>query len=313
MPGLVFVDALKAVVVELTKIEAERKLVAGWRLRQDELVGKRSHELGCFRCSSGDARGEPCLWRDGDLGASRGYCREDPVSSVLNRGSYDGCGGTEGEPAGLLSLITDVGGVDVASGPHQPWADCGDAYAFVAEFGVQALGEADQGEFTGDVGQKVWDGDFTSDGGDVDDGGGAIVRDTEHVRKHSLRGVESSEEVGGHGATVGGEGLVLDRADLDDAGVVDQDIDAAEVGDGVVDEVFGLSGIGEIGGDEEDSFRGADGATVEQGIAGGDEFIDVAGREDETTASASKAFGQAEAEATGAASDKYHIISVKTA
>jgi hypothetical protein len=50
----------------------------------------------------------------------------------------------------------------------------------------------------------------------------------------------------------GGDGLVFDGADLDDAGVVDEDVDATEVGDGVFDEIGGLGGVGEVGGDEED-------------------------------------------------------------
>jgi hypothetical protein len=78
------------------------------------------------------------------------------------------------------------------------------------------------------------------------------VRDAEHVRKRGLGGVECGEEVGGHGSAVGGERLVLDGPDFDDAGVVDEDVDAAEVGDGVIDEVFSLFGVGEVGGNQED-------------------------------------------------------------
>lgn len=40
MLGLDFVDSLKAVVVELAEIEAQRQLIAGRRLRKDILVGK---------------------------------------------------------------------------------------------------------------------------------------------------------------------------------------------------------------------------------------------------------------------------------
>ena len=60
----------------------------------------------------------------------------------------------------------------------------------------------------------------------------------EQVGERGVGGVEGGEEVGGHGAAVGGEGLVFDGADLDDAGVVDEDVDAAEVADGVVDEAW---------------------------------------------------------------------------
>jgi MerR family transcriptional regulator/heat shock protein HspR len=203
--------------------------------------------------------------------------------------------------------------VDVRSGAHEPGTDGGDADAFVAKLCVKALGEADESELAGNVGQKVGNGDFTSDGGDVNDGGGAIVRNTEHVGKRRLCGVEGGEEVGGHGATVGGEGLVFDGADLDDAGVVDEDVDATEVGDGVIDEIFGLGGVGEVGGDEKDRLGGADSVAFEQGVAGGDELVDVAGGEDEATAAAAKAFGEGEAESARAAGDKNDFIFVSTA
>jgi hypothetical protein len=117
-------------------------------------------------------------------------------------------------------------------------------------------------------------------------------------------GVEGGEEVGGHGAAIGGDGLVFDGADFDDAGVVDEDVDAAEVADGVVDEHDGLGGVGEVGGDEKDVVGGLDGSAIEEGVAGGDEFFYVAGVEDEPGPGAAVAFGESEAEAAGAAGDQ---------
>ena len=67
-----------------------------------------------------------------------------------------------------------------------------------------------------------------------------------------MDGVEGSEEVGVHGAAVGFERLVLDGTNFDDAGVVDEDVDAAEVVDGVIDEIDGLVVVGEVDGDDED-------------------------------------------------------------
>ncbi len=174
-------------------------------------------------------------------------------------------------------------GVGFASGAHEAGADGGDADAFVAEFGVEAFGEADESEFAGDVGEHVGHGEFAADAGDVDDGcvfvAGVAV---EQVGKRGVGGVEGGEEVGGHGSAIGGDGLVFDGADFDDAGVVDEDVDAAEVADGVIDEHGGLGGVGEVGGDEEDVVGGLDGSAVEEGVAGGDEFFEVAGGEDES-------------------------------
>ena len=150
-----------------------------------------------------------------------------------------------------------------AAGAHEAGADGGDADAFVAQFGVEALGEADEGEFAGDVGEHVGHGELAANAGDVDDGGVAVAgRVLEQVRERGVGGVERGEEVGGHGAAIGVEGLVFDGADFDDAGVVDEDVDAAEVGDGVVDERGGLGGVGEVGGDEEEVFGAGGGVAA---------------------------------------------------
>ena len=177
--------------------------------------------------------------------------------------------GGEVEPALLFFGLAGEVGVGFAAGAHEAGADGGDADAFVAEFGVEAFGEADEGEFAGDVGEHVGHGEFAADAGDVDDGGVAVAGfAVEQVRERGVGGVEGGEEVGGHGAAVGGEGLVFDGADFDDAGVVDEDVDAAEVADGVVDEHGGLGGVGEVGGDEEDVVGGLDGFAIEEGVAG---------------------------------------------
>ena len=69
--------------------------------------------------------------------------------------------------------VADELGVVFAAGAHEAGADGGDADAFVAELGVEAFGEADEGELGGGVGEHVGDGDLAADGGDVDDGGAA--------------------------------------------------------------------------------------------------------------------------------------------
>ena len=225
--------------------------------------------LGGFGGEAGDAGGEPGLRGDGDLGAACGYGVVDFVGGVADGGGEDGRFGGEVEPALLFFCLAGEVGVDFAAGAHEAGADGGDADAFVAEFGVEAFGEADEGELAGDVGEQVGNGELAADAGDVDDGCVAVDGiAAEQVRERGVGGVEGGEEVGGHGAAVGGEGLVFDGADFDDAGVVDEDVDAAEVADGVVDEHGGLGGVGEVGGDEEDVVGGLDGFAIEEGVAG---------------------------------------------
>lgn len=205
----------------------------------------------------------------------------------------------------LFFCLAGVFGVGLAAGAHEARADGGDADAFVAELGVEAFGESYESEFAGDVREHVRHGELAADAGDVDDGcvlvSGFAV---EQMRERGVGGVKRGEEVGGHGSAIGGDGLVFYGADFEDAGVVDEDVDAAEVADGVVDEQGGLGGVGEVGGDEEDIVGGQDGAAIEEGVAGGDEFFDVASGEDEFGSGAGVAFGEGEAEAAGASGDE---------
>ena len=136
-------------------------------------------------------------------------------------------------------------------------------------------------------------GEFAADAGDVDDGGVTLAGPAiEQMRECGVGGVECGEEVGGHGSAVGVEGLVFDGADFDDAGVVDEDVDMAEVADGLIDEQDGLVGIGEVGRDEKDVVGGLDCVAFEKLFAGLGELFDVAGGEDETSSGAPVACGQ---------------------
>jgi hypothetical protein len=81
---------------------------------------------------------------------------------------------------------------------------------------------ADESEFASDIGEQVRYSKFASDAGDVDDCRVAIDgASLEHMREDRLRGVQRCKEVGCHGASVGGDGLVFDGAYFDDARVVD--------------------------------------------------------------------------------------------
>ena len=279
-------------------------LVGGWG-RQEKSVGEAGEVLGGLGGEACCARGKPGLGGDGDFGSSGGYGLEDFVGCVINGGCDDRGSGGEGEPAFFFSELTGVVGVDFAAGAHEAGAHGGDTNAFVAEFGVEALREAYEGELAGDVGQKMRHGEFAADAGDVDDGSGMA---TEHVGQYRLCGMDGGEEVGGHGSAVGGDGLVFDGADLDDAGVVDEDVDVAEVGDCVFDEAGGLGGVGEVGGDDEDVVGRADGAAAEEGVAGGGELVVVAGSEDELGSGAAVSLGKGEAKAAGAAGDEDDLL-----
>jgi hypothetical protein len=115
--------------------------------------------------------------------------------------------------------------------------------------------------------------------------------------------MDRAEEIGCHGAAEGVKRLIFDGADLNDAGVVDEEVDVAEVPDGMVDEAGGLSGVGEVGRDEENVVRRMDGAALQQETASAIELFEVAGGEDKASTGAAKALGDGEAEAAGASGD----------
>lgn len=119
--------------------------------------------------------------------------------------------------------------------------------------------------------------------------------------------MDCGEEVGGHCAVKGFEGLVFEGADLDDAGVVDKYVDAAEVIDGVLDEAGGLDGIGEVDGDEQDVVGRADGSATQEGLASGGELVVAARGEDEFCSGATVALGKPEAKAARASGDEDHL------
>ena len=77
------------------------------------------------------------------------------------------------------------------------------------------------------------------------------------------------------GNLVGGDGQVFHRAYFNDACVVDEHVDAAEVADGVVDEHGCLVGVGQVGGDEEDVVGGLNGFAIEDAETGA--FLGIAG------------------------------------
>ena len=237
---------------------------------------------------------------------------EDSVGGVAGGDCEAGSFGGEGKPAALEFYVAYDVDVVFAAGAHEAGADGGDANAFVAELGVEAFGESYEGELCGGVGKHVGDGHLAADGSDVDDGGAAGSGEGDlftQVREGGPGGVEGGEEVDLHGALEDVEGLGFDGAYVDDAGVVDQDVDAAEAGDGFVDEALGFLGLGEVGGYEVEVFGLKVGVLGEEGFLGLLELSHVAGSEDEAggwlgRGTGGEAGGDGEAEAAGASGNE---------
>ena len=203
----------------------------------------------------------------------------------------DGLAGTElGAHLFLIVLVEffeiafDEGGLDGAG------ADGVDAQVF-GEFDGKLAGHGDDRALGGAVSESLLDADQAGDGGDVDDRGDALVG----VGKQQWQecagdevdaadiDVEEAVEVVGLGG--------LNGANVANAGVVDEQVEAGELGCG------GGDGIG-AGDVEVESFGGAEG--LGEGFGGGE--VDV-GDIDEC-AGAYQFFGGGFTDAAGAAGDE---------
>ena len=275
---------------------------------QNELVGDGAGDRDEAWSEAGEARGKPCLWGDGDLGAAGELGVADAFGGVLDGGSGARGRGAEVEPGFFFFDVADELGADVGAGAHEAGADGGDADALGAKLRVEAFRVAGEGELAGGIGEQMRDGHFAADRGDVDDGGamGAAFEFwlAEERGKSGLGGVERSEEVVLHGGFKGFDGLIFDGADLDDAGAVDQDIEALEMADGELNHLSCRVVVGEISGKEEDVVGIGD-------IAGGDkraasclEIALTARDEDKTSTSAAIDAGELKPKAGGAAGDE---------
>ena len=85
------------------------------------------------------------------------------------------------------------------------------------------------------------------DGGDVDDAAFGALQD--HLAGGGLGAEEGSGEVNGDDFLPEVEGEIDEGALEFDAGVVDEDVEFSESGNGLGDEVLDLGGVGDVGGD----------------------------------------------------------------
>ena len=151
-------------------------------------------------------------------------------------------------------------------------------------------------------------GQFAADRSNVDDRGAARACERllrAHVRQCGPGGVERGEEIDMHGPLEGFGGLRFDGADFDDAGVVDQDIDAPEAGDGFSDEAAALGGLGEVGSDEVEVVRGEVRVVFNELGLRLLQVCEVARRQHQPDGLSRKTVGDGEAEAAGATRDEH--------
>ena len=113
-----------------------------------------------------------------------------------------------------------------------PGRDGRDVDPVARELGAEGVGEADQGEFAGLYGSHVRDGDFAADRGDVDDPAAARAA---HVRDGLLDRLNGAQKCSPSPSRSPRRRHVVEGADFDDAGVVDQHVDPAVAIDHALD------------------------------------------------------------------------------
>jgi len=104
---------------------------------------------------------------------------------------------------------------------HEARTDCRHTNPLVAKFGMKAFRESGEGELGRDVGKEMWNGYLAANGRDVDDGSAALGKEE---WKCGVRGVDGPKEIRSHSLFINLDGLILSGTDLDDSGIVDEDV-----------------------------------------------------------------------------------------
>src|SRR5262249_2231879 len=126
----------------------------------------------------------------------------------------------------------------------------------------------------GGGGKDGTDGVGSECGGDGGDAAAGLLR--EHLLDGELCDVEEAFEVGGdEGAEVFG-GVVGEGLGEEDAGIVDEDVDGTEAGEGGVEGFPGGGGVADVAVDDGDTVGGADLGGGGHVAGGGDEVVAAA-------------------------------------
>ena len=113
----------------------------------------------------------------------------------------------------------------------------------------QRIGQSDERELARAIRSKMRHRHFPADRGDVDDAASASAT---KVRKRLPDQVEGCPEMKIHSPLEILALHMLERTDLDDAGVIDYDVEAAEMGHDLLDSRLDLRAFEQVAGDGED-------------------------------------------------------------
>ena len=194
---------------------------------------------------------------------------------------------------GALGVGLEGGGV---VGAHVAGGDGVDLDAVGGPFVGEGFGELADGALAGGVSGNRDAAEKREQGGDVDDFAGAAG---DHVLAGGAAGDEDAVEVDVEDGVPVGVGVVDGGGAFDDAGVVDENVEVALPGDGLVDEALDGGAVGEVGGDG----VGVE-AVFREAVDDGGEFAGIAAVDDDVGAGLAEGAGHGEAESLGGTGDE---------
>ena len=193
------------------------------------------------------------------------------------------------------------------AGGYGAGADGADADAIGAQVFGHAIGHAEKSPFGGAVEAASGERIFAGERADVDNVSAAAGN---HSGDYGAAGEEHSFQIGVQYSVPVAFGAFVDGAEAAGAGVVDEEVDGAEMGKGFFDEGGDLGGGGDVGGHGEDvvGFGRRFGRQLgNEAGAGGFERIGIASAYSDARAEFGEAFGDGEADAAAGSGDESDV------
>src|SRR5207302_9995338 len=133
--------------------------------------------------------------------------------------------------------------VDVRTGAHESRRNGCDEYFVAVQFGADGVGKSSERKFAGGVGGHVRNGDSSTDGRDVNDAPAAFGAHLRHDQE--LQNVRRPE-MQPHRAVEIFQLHVRQGTDLDNPGIINEDVDLAEVLEGLLNGRLHLGGLEQV-------------------------------------------------------------------
>src|SRR5437899_724872 len=223
-------------------------------------------------------------------------CINNFAGGALGADGSDRRGIHQGEPGKFLAMAAFEFGINRRAGAHQAGIDGGDQDVVFGQLSAERFGETGQSELTGAVGNQMRDANLAADGGNVDDSTFAAEA---HVGQHGEAGIKRGPEVHVQGILEILLRHVIDRADADLPGVVDEHVESAVAADGMLNGALNLMLVGDVAGNAKDI--GAAGGNVDHSAL---QFFIIASQQCDISSLGGELAGENQAQTARTAGDE---------